>query len=239
MSEGKEILRRKMKQMKIPFDQSNLEKISDFFGYKTPTEFYFHLGTGKIDHVQIKKYKPTEEKGFRRRILQKIMPSSSKVEKTKTTDLKSIPDHLLIGDDMDKLDYKLAKCCNPIAGDDVFGFVTVNEGIKVHRTNCPNAAELLSNHGYRVLKAKWASSDEKSFLATLKVIGTDRIGIISDLSNLISSQMKVNMRSMSINTNNGIFEGNIDLFVDDTSQLDYLLKKLEEIDGVVNVSRHN
>ena len=198
------------------------------------------MGTGKIDHVQIKKYRPPEDKGFRRRILQRILPSSaSKNEKPKNKLNGKVPDQLLIGDDLAKLDYRLAKCCNPIGGDDVFGFVTVNEGIKIHRTNCPNAEELLSNHGYRVLKAKWVSSEEKSFLATLKVIGTDRIGIISDLSNLISSELRVNMRSMSINTDNGIFEGKIDLFVDDTSHLEYLLKKLEEIEGVVNVSRYN
>ena len=144
---------------------------------------------------------------------------------------------LLIGEDMDIIDYKLAKCCNPIPGDSVFGFVTVNEGIKVHRVTCPNAPELLSNHGHRVVKAKWASQHQSSFLAGLKIIGTDRVGLINDVTSIISEELKVNMRSMSIDTDSGIFEGEIMLYVHDTSHLDLLINKLEQVEGVVKVSR--
>ena len=146
-------------------------------------------------------------------------------------------DLLLIGEDMDVVDYKFARCCNPIPGDEVFGFVTVNDGIKIHRTNCPNAAELLSNYGYRVVKAKWTSSHDKSFIGRLKIIGTDRMGLINDVSSVISGELKVNMRSMSINTEGGIFEGEIQLYVNDTQHLDKLISNLERVQGVVSVSR--
>jgi len=144
---------------------------------------------------------------------------------------------LLIGEDMDVIDYQLAKCCNPIPGDDVFGFVTVNEGIKIHRTTCPNAAELMSNYGYRVIKAKWTSQKEIAFLAGLKIIGTDRVGLISDITKIISTELKVNMRSITVDSESGIFEGSIMLFVNDTIHLNLLMEKLRKVNGVVKVNR--
>jgi GTP pyrophosphokinase len=138
---------------------------------------------------------------------------------------------------MDVVDYKLAKCCTPIPGDDVFGFVTVSEGIKIHRTTCPNAAELLANHGNRVVKAKWTSQHEVAFLTGLKIKGTDRVGLINDVSKIISEELKVNMSSMSFYTDTGIFEGEIMLYVHDTRHLEQLVNKLEKVEGVVKVSR--
>jgi GTP pyrophosphokinase len=138
---------------------------------------------------------------------------------------------------MDKIDYKLAKCCNPIPGDDVFGFVTVNEGIKIHRTTCPNAIELMSNYGYRVVKAKWTSQKEIAFLAGLKIIGLDRVGIINDITTVISNELKVNIRSITVDTNEGMFEGSLMLFVHDTKHLDTLMMKLKKIPDVTNVRR--
>ena len=146
-------------------------------------------------------------------------------------------DTLLIGEDLDVVEYKLAKCCNPIPGDEVFGFVTVNEGIKIHRTACTNAPELLANHGNRVIKAKWTSQYEVSFLTGLKVQGTDRVGLINDVSKIISEELKVNMSSISFRTDAGIFEGEIMLYVSDTRHLDLLIGKLEKVEGVVRVSR--
>jgi GTP pyrophosphokinase len=138
---------------------------------------------------------------------------------------------------MDVVDYKLAKCCTPIPGDDVFGFVTVNEGIKIHRTNCPNSPELLSHHGNRVVKAKWTSQHEVAFLTGLKIRGTDRVGLINDVTKVISDELKVNMSSMSIHTDSGIFEGEIMLYVNDTRHLEQLISKLDQVEGVVKVSR--
>ena len=138
---------------------------------------------------------------------------------------------------MDVVDYNLAKCCNPIAGDEVFGFVTINEGITIHRTSCPNALELLSNHGNRVIKARWTSQKEIAFLAGLQIVGTDRVGMINDLTKVISNELKVNMRSITIDSDEGIFEGTIKLYVNNTEHLDHLIQNIQLIEGVIKVSR--
>lgn len=232
ISDGKEIVQRKLKQLKMEFNQDALMQLTEYFDAKTPTDLFYLIGKGKIDHSLIKKFADKkEEHKYRRQSDPQVVKEPVKKTSEATYDL------LLIGEDMDKVDYKIARCCNPIPGDDVFGFVTVNEGIKIHRTTCPNAAELLSNYGYRVVKAKWTSSRDTSFLAGLKIIGTDRIGLINDVSSVISGELKVNMRSMSINTEGGIFEGEIQLYVNDTQHVDHLIKNLEKVQGVVSVSR--
>ena len=233
-AEGKEIVKRKLKQMKIPFDGDVANQLRAFFDEKTVTDFYYKVGKGAIDPSDIKKYRDV------------------KTDKTRTTKPKPVgndftddmsrvkdlgKDILLIGEDMDMVDYRLAKCCNPIPGDDVFGFVTVNEGIKVHRTTCPNAPELLSNHGNRIVKAKWLSEQRNAFLAGLRIIGTDRVGLMRDVTDVISNELKVNMRSISIDTETGIFDGQIRLYINSTEHLDELRMKLEGVTGVMKVSR--
>lgn len=235
IAEGREIVRRKLKQLKIDFSQEALEQLVDFFNMKTPSELMYQIGKGKIDHNQIKKFNDKKEKEVEHKYKRVRDPKAmqTQIKKVREENL----DLLLIGEDMDVIDYKFAKCCNPIPGDDVFGFVTINDGIKIHRTTCPNAAELLSNYGYRVVKAKWTSSQDKAFVAILKIIGTDRIGLINDVTNVISSENQVNMRSITVNTEGGIFEGEIQLYVTDTNHVDYLISNLENVTGVVSVSR--
>ncbi|MFY0607476.1 MAG: bifunctional (p)ppGpp synthetase/guanosine-3',5'-bis(diphosphate) 3'-pyrophosphohydrolase [Cyclobacteriaceae bacterium] len=233
--EGKEVVRRKLKQLKVAFSQEALVQLTSYFEVKTPTELFYLIGKGKIDHNLIKKFQENSETKNKFRRVSDPKGMQSQIKKVRENDL----DLLLIGEDMDVIDYKFAKCCNPIPGDDVFGFVTVNDGIKIHRTTCPNAAELLSNYGYRVVKAKWTSSQDDSFLATLKIIGTDRLGLINDVSSVISGELKVNMRSIKITTEGGIFEGEIELYVSDTKHIDHLTDKLVEVAGVVSVRREN
>lgn len=236
-AEGKEVIKRKLRQIKQPFDQATLSKMVSFFNVPTPTELFFLVGKGKIEHSDLKKFHdvPLETP----KVLRTVNPSVPKPAKVKAKDTTVKADLLLIGEDKDVMDYKLSKCCSPIPGDDVFGFVTVAEGIKVHRTNCPNAPELLSNYGYRVVKAQWASQQDSTFEAAIKIIGTDRLGLINDVSNVISSELMINMRSMKINTEGGIFEGEIQLFVEDTEHLDLMIGKLENVEGVLNVSRYS
>jgi GTP pyrophosphokinase len=232
---GKEIIQRKLKQLKRKLSSTEISKLCDHFNLRTGSDLYYCVGNGKIEHNQIKQYYRQEEK---QREEIKKRPSSPKEMQENLKQVRGTDyDLLLLGEDMSILDYKFAKCCNPIPGDDVFGFVTVSDGIKIHRTTCPNAAELLSHYGYRVIKAKWTSSQDTSFEVSVKLIGTDRLGLINDVTTVISEELKVNMRSMSINTEGGIFEGEIHLYIQDTSHLDTLITKLENVNGMMNVSR--
>ena len=235
--DGKEIVQRKLKSMKMDFTSVVVEQLRAFFELKTANEFYYRIGKGIIDPTSIKSFKDFKEN-------QKLKAKATgkvKDESTFTKEIKSIKgsdhDQLLIGEDMDVVDYILAKCCNPIPGDDVFGFVTINEGIKIHRTSCPNALELLSNHGNRVIKARWTSQKEIAFLAGLRIVGTDRVGLINDVTKVISNELKVNMRSITVDSDAGVFEGTIKLYVHSTEHLDHLIKNLQLVEGVIKVSR--
>lgn len=151
--------------------------------------------------------------------------------------LKGKTDMLVIGDDMQKLDYKFSTCCSPIPGDDVFGFITISEGIKIHRINCPNAIQLLSNYAYRVVKAKWNSQQLISFLAGIKINGSDDIGLVNNITKIISTQYNVNMRSINFDSDDGIFEGIIMVYVHSTEHLTHLISKLKKVPGVLGVTR--
>jgi guanosine-3',5'-bis(diphosphate) 3'-pyrophosphohydrolase len=234
--DGKEIVLRKLKQLKLSLNQDTIEQLLGFFNVKTPLEFFFRVGTGAIPAIDIKKFQDYNDDTEVRQKSKHTIDAKS-IEHTLRSSKGRDNDTILIGEDMDVFDYKLSKCCNPIAGDSVFGFVTVNEGIKIHRTTCPNAAELMSNHGYRIVKAKWTSQKEIAFLVTLNIVGTDRIGLINDVTRIISNELIVNMRSITVKTDIGIFDGNIELYVNDTRHLDILIEKLEKVDGIVNVSR--
>ena len=144
---------------------------------------------------------------------------------------------LVIGEGLERIDYKLSPCCNPIPGDDVFGFITINEGIKIHRTNCPNAIQLMSNYAYRIVKARWFNQQQIAFLAGIKITGMDDVGVVNNITKVISSELKVNIRSLNIESLDGLFEGTIMLFVHDTGHLQNLMKKLKSLNGIVSVIR--
>jgi guanosine-3',5'-bis(diphosphate) 3'-pyrophosphohydrolase len=144
---------------------------------------------------------------------------------------------LVIGENTSKFDYKIATCCNPIPGDDVFGFQTEEEGIVIHRTSCPVAIELLANHGNRIVKTKWTEQQELAFLAGIRIKGSDRVGLVNDVTRVISNALKVNMRSITIDSDDGFFEGNIMVFVNDTAHLEKLIQRLSKVNGVLLVER--
>lgn len=233
--DGKEILHRKLRSLKVdPSHQLN-EKLREYFKVSSQLELLFKIGKGIITTNDLKKffeYKPASPLKNHPNL---DVPDVKAIEQEIKS--KRQEDTLLIGEDMDVVEYKLAKCCTPIPGDEVFGFVTVSEGIKIHRTTCPNAAELLANHGNRVIKAKWTSQHEVAFLVGIKVVGTDRVGLINDVSRVISEELKVNMSSLSFKTDHGIFNGEIMLYVNDTRHLEMLIQKLEKVEGVVQVNR--
>jgi guanosine-3',5'-bis(diphosphate) 3'-pyrophosphohydrolase len=234
--EGKEIVVRKLRQGKEEPTSQLMEQMREYFKMAAKFDLYYSVCKGFITSADIKKFlenKPLPSKARPNLHPLETKPIESEISRPKGR----YDDILLIGEDMDVVDYKLAKCCTPIPGDDVFGFVTVNEGIKIHRTNCPNAPELLSHHGNRVVKAKWTSQHEVAFLTGLKIRGTDRVGLINDVTKIISEELKVNMSSMSIHTESGIFEGEIMLYVNDTRHLEQMIEKLRSVEGVVKASR--
>ena len=146
-------------------------------------------------------------------------------------------DLLVIGDDMKQIEYKLSPCCHPISGDDVFGFITVSEGIKIHRVSCPNAVQLMSNYGYRIVKARWKSQEQIEFLAGVYFKGIDDVGLVNKITTVISQELNINMRSISFDSHDGIFEGKVFLYVHDTNHLDRLMQNLGLISGVHQVVR--
>jgi len=235
--EGKEILLRKTKQLKIDVNSRIYEQMRDFFKVNSQFELHYRVGKGLITINDLKRFKEFKPSSPLKNRAHAEITDVKTIEQEINKQKGRYEDILLIGEDMDVVEYKLAKCCTPIPGDEVFGFVTVNEGIKIHRTTCPNATELLANHGNRVIKAKWTSQHEVSFLTGLKVIGTDRVGLINDVSKVISEELKVNMSSLSFKTDQGIFSGEIMLYVNDTRHLEMLIEKLEKVEGVVKVTR--
>ncbi len=234
--EGKEIVIRKLRQGKEEPTPQLMEQMREYFKMSANFDLYYRVGKGFITSADIKKFLENKPQISKSRPLS-FLPDAKPLEVETSKQKGRYDDILLIGEDMDVVDYKLAKCCTPIPGDDVFGFVTVNEGIKIHRTNCPNAPELLSHHGNRVVKAKWTSQHEVAFLTGLKIRGTDRVGLINDVTKVISEELKVNMSSMSIHTDSGIFEGEIMLYVNDTRHLEQMIEKLRNVEGVVKASR--
>jgi guanosine-3',5'-bis(diphosphate) 3'-pyrophosphohydrolase len=233
---GKETLERKLKSLKITYNTDNLNKLTYFFKLQSTQDLFIGVATGKIELKDLKEYlsseKEVENRGsdYKNNDGQHIEALLSKVKGPES-------DILLIGEDLQKIDYTLAACCNPIPGDDVFGFVTVNEGIKIHRTNCPNAAQLMANYGYRVVKAKWNKQQELTFLTGLHIVGIDDVGLINNITKVISNDFKVNMRSITVDTNDGIFDGSIKVFVNDKEHLDQLILNLLEVKGVTGVTR--
>ena len=232
---GKETLERKMKSLKITYHTENLNKLAYFFKLPSSQELFIAVAQGKIELKDLKEYQASEKeiennKGNEKSEHQQIEALLSRVKNPES-------DTLLIGEDLQKIDYTLAACCNPIPGDDVFGFVTVNEGIKIHRTSCPNAAQLMANYGYRVVKAKWNKQQELTFLTGLHIIGIDDVGLINNITKVISNDFKVNMRSITVDTDNGIFDGSIMIFVNDKDHLDNLIKNLLQVKGVTGVTR--
>jgi guanosine-3',5'-bis(diphosphate) 3'-pyrophosphohydrolase len=231
--QGKEILEKKFYKAKIDFTLQNVNDFCKFLHLPNSLELFYRAAVGNVDAKEIKdfiKHKEHPEKTAPRKT------DSKKIEQL-VSSARGTSDMLVIGDDLQKLDYKLSSCCNPIPGDDVFGFISVGEGIKIHRVSCPNAVKLLSNYAYRVVKAKWMNEHLISFLAGIKIVGTDELGIVNNITKVISNENNINMRSISFDTDDGIFEGTIMIYVHDTKHLSHLMEKLKKVKGVNNVIR--
>ncbi len=233
---GKEILRRRFKNWKVEFNDPNIRQLLRHYKYNDALDLYFDVARENIDLLEIKEILTSEKE---RTDSSKTVPIEEEaVEKLIRHSQTEPNDYLIIDDRLAGVDYKLGKCCNPIFGDDIFGFVTVSSGITIHRLNCPNAHQLINKFGYRVVKARWTRSDkDRYFLARLQITGIDDIGIVSNISEVISKDLKVNMRSLQMESSDGLFEGTIQIYVRDTAHLDILTKKLAKVKGVNSVKR--
>jgi GTP diphosphokinase / guanosine-3',5'-bis(diphosphate) 3'-diphosphatase len=233
---GKEILKRRFKNWKINFTDDVIRKLMKKYRQKNAQDLYYLVSLEKIDLTEIKELLSIPE------ATETAASRPAEEELPTQTETKSRPskhdDYLIIDEQIANVDYKLAKCCNPIFGDDIFGFVTVSEGIKIHRTNCPNAAQLISKYNYRIVKTKWKkTSVESSFPAEIKITAEDVTGILNDISEVISKDPKIHLRGINLNTDKGMIEGRIKLMVKDLQHLDSLMARLSGIKGIFKVTR--
>lgn len=234
--DGKDMLYRKFKHLKLDQNPNILNDMMVYFDLPTVLDLYYQVATKKISGRMLNQLEFSGNK----LIIPKKEEDLSKKEDVEATVRKTLQKNaelVLFGDNLDKIDYKFANCCNPIPGDDVFGFITINEGIKIHKTNCPNAVQLMSNYGYRIIKTKWNKDHQIAFLTEIKVSGIDDVGVMNKITSIISADLKINMRSLSIESKDGIFEGVITVFVHDTSQLDMLIQRLKSLEGILSVGR--
>ena len=237
--EGKELLTRKLKHLKITLSEQVINELVNFFKLKTSLDLFYRVGIGAIENQQLKDYAAQKSNTFINFFKNKMKrsPSSTSDEDIHKPVISSNYDMLVFGKENDKLDYKLSPCCNPIPGDDVFGFVTINEGIKVHKKDCPNAIGMQSNYAYRIMLAKWIDSSQEEFKAIINITGMDVLGLTNQLTKVISNNMNVNIQSISLSTDAGIFHGQVTVIVQNNTILKKMIGNIKKIDGVDKVTR--
>ncbi len=233
--DGREILERKFKQHNIRFTSDNIAFLEKFYGMPSGTELYFRIAKGKIDLAKLRDIECVH--GILQSEKKAVAAKMDKHEKDVYKKVDKKEDVIIIGEDFKNIQYQMARCCNPIPGDEVFGFITINEGIKIHRNNCPNAEHLMSKMNYRCIKARWQSKKLEERIAAIRINGIDNIGLVNRLTEIISKQHNVNMKSISFETEDGIFEGRIKVLVYDTEHLEQLMSKFEQVEGVQRVTR--
>ncbi len=236
---AKELLERRFKNKKIEAEESIMGHLVKKLGFKETSDFYKQIADGKLDpnevidkYIEVRDHLQNSTKDHEARSAENFEYENPDEERTKSED-----DVLTIDQNLKGIDYQLSPCCHPIYGDPIFGFVTVSGGIKIHRIDCPNAPELRRRFGYRVVKARWSGKGMSKYAITLRVIGNDDIGVVSNITNVISKDEKIVMRSININSNDGLFSGNLVVQLEDTTRLQLLIKKLQAIKGVIQVDR--
>lgn len=236
--EGKELLERKLRHLKITLNENTVNELVNFFKLQTSLDLFYRAGIGTIENQQLKDYAAKKHNTlvnfFKKTI--KRTPSAASEQILKNEISKKF-DMLVFGAEQNKLDYKLSSCCNPIPGDDVFGFVTINEGIKVHKKDCPNAISMQSNYAYRIIQAKWIDSTQEEFKAVLKITGMDTLGLTNELTKVISNQMNVNIQSISLSSEAGIFNGQVTVVVQNNTILKKLIDNIKKVDGIDKIIR--
>jgi GTP pyrophosphokinase len=236
--EGKELLTRKLRHLKVTLNEKTINELVVFFKLKTSLDLFYRVGNGTIENQKLKDFAALKSNSFINFFKNKIKRSpSANIEQISKDEIISTYDLLVFGAEQDKLEYKLSACCNPIVGDDVFGFLTINEGIKVHKKDCPNSLSMQSNYAYRVIKAKWIDSSQQEFKAVLIITGMDYLGLTNELTKVISSNMNINIQSISLTTEAGLFNGRVAVIVKNNSILEKMMAKIRKIEGIDKVTR--
>ena len=230
--DGKEILRRKLKHLKISFTEDIIHKLQNFLNLPTSLDLFYGIGVGSIDNSELKNFAKSQDNSFI-----KFFRRKPKKTSIKSSDPNKTYDQLVFGNGSEKLDYKLSVCCNPLPGDNVFGFLTINDGIKVHKSNCKNSLSLQSKFAYRILKAKWVDSSQYEFSSTIQIIGIDNLGLVNKITTIISENLNINMEKMSFDTEGDTFKGLITLKVKNKNIVDKLITRLKKVKGVDKVLR--
>ena len=234
---AKELLERRLKNKKLDYDEATVAHLIRKMGFKEQSDFYHQIAEGRLDPSRVlDEYQALVDQS---QVKEREAESAENFEYAHpaTTEAKKNDDVLIIDKSLKGIDFSLARCCHPIYGDKVFGFVTVNGGIKIHRADCPNAAEMQRRFGYRIVRAQWSGKGSSHYDITLRVIGNDDIGIVSNITNIISKDEKIVMRSINIDSHDGLFSGNLVVQLDDKSKLNLLIKKLRTVKGVKQVIR--
>ncbi|MBN2480098.1 MAG: bifunctional (p)ppGpp synthetase/guanosine-3',5'-bis(diphosphate) 3'-pyrophosphohydrolase [Bacteroidales bacterium] len=230
---GREMLMRRLKNWKVPFSDDIVRKLLKTYKHRTAQDLYFKISTGEIDLAEIKELLQEHDPSQKH-----VLPEQESLEAKAVETIIKPDDFLVIDQKVGNVDFKLAKCCNPIFGDEIFGFVTVGEGIKVHRLNCPNAAQLISKYGYRIVKAQWRSGIRNALFAVeITIQGENDPNILNNISNVLSKDLKINLQSFSLDSSEGLFKGRMKITVKDTAHLDTLISKLSAVKGVYQVKR--
>lgn len=231
-TEGKEILQRKLRHAKINFSEDEINNIQKYFNLKTSQELFLKFYDNTLDTSDLKRYSDSKKSIFKN-IFQSLLKKKNEFIETQKSDL----DLIVFGRNEEKLNYSFAKCCSVIPGDKIFGFLTINEGIKVHNENCPNSINLRANYDYRIMLAKWVNSERFINNVKIEIQGMDRLGVINDISSVISKNMNIDMKSISLSSIDGIFIGNITLEVKNKQQLEEVLSQLRGITGILSLRR--
>jgi guanosine-3',5'-bis(diphosphate) 3'-pyrophosphohydrolase len=235
--EGKYTLQKKLEGLGAAFSQHNIDELTNYYKLNSSLDLFYDIAVKSIDLKELKEFQVLGDRIDMPKPVR--LPHEVKGEGSLSSLTKKDAELIIFGESSDKIMYTLANCCKPIPGDDVFGFVTTGKGLTIHRTNCPNAAKLLSNYGHRVVKTKWAKNKEISFLTGLKIIGLDDVGVIHKITNLISGEMKINISALTVEAVEGIFHGNIKVFVHDKEELEDLVEKLLKLSGIQSVDRYD
>jgi len=234
--EGKEKLRRKLKKLRLTLNDRMITELQKFFKLSTSLDLFYRVGINTIDNTMIKKFASSRSNVFISYIKNKIRRKPQDKETDKQEITKKY-DLLVFGNDEEKLDYRISTCCNPIPGDNVFGFITIKDGIKIHKKNCPNALRMQSNYDYRILKAKWIDSTQEEFTVSIDLTGIDKIGLLNNITNVISENMNMNIRKLNLETDGGIFKGNIIISVKTNNLVNKVIEKLKKLNGIEKVQR--